>query len=189
MQIRHLFTDAQLETRDDSEPTIEGYFSVFGPEYHITDDISEVVEPTAFHLDRDTDVRALVNHDTTLVLGRTKAGTLTLAVDERGLHGVVKVNPADPQAMGCYERVKRGDVSQCSFGFNVLSRTVERREDGRALFRLNDVQLFEVSVCTFPAYEDTEISAREKDFRAVLDREAAEWRQRMRLKLEGEKHA
>ena len=188
MQTRHLFTDAQLETRDDSEPTIEGYFSIFGPEYHITDDISEVVEPTAFNLDRDTDVRALINHDTTLVLGRTKAGTLALDVDERGLHGVIRVNTADPQAMGCYERVRRGDVSQCSFGFSILDQTIERR-DGGALFHLNDVRLFEVSVCTFPAYEDTEISAREKDFRAVLDREAAEWRQRMRLKLEGEKHA
>lgn len=189
MQTRHLFTDAQLETRDDSEPTIEGYFSVFGPEYRITDDISEVVEPTAFHLDRDTDVRALINHDTTLVLGRTKAGTLALDVDERGLHGIVRVNPADPQAMGCYERVKRGDVSQCSFGFNILDQTVERRDDGGALFHLNDVRLFEVSVCTFPAYEDTEITAREADLRAVLDRQAAAWRQSMRLKLKGEEHA
>lgn len=196
MSKRHLVTqDVSLTTRnDENEPTIEGYFAVFGVEYWPVGrdkDWSwyETIAPTAFDLERDRDVRALVNHDSTLVLGRTTAGTLDLKVDGHGLYGRIKVNPADPDAMALYERVKRGDVSQCSFGFNILKEQWTTEAGSAEHCELQDVELWEVSCCTFPAYDETEISARTAEARAVLDSKAAKWREDMRARLAGRKEA
>lgn len=194
-ETRHLFAESNFETRErDGQPVIEGFFAVFGSEYRIAPDLVERIDPRAFHLERDTDVRALVNHNTDLVVGRTKAGTLRLEVRPQGLWGSVDVNVNDTDAMNAYERVRRGDVSQCSFGFNVLA---DKWEDGEPMVRtLLDVELWEVSLCTFPAYTDTEITARSAEQRAVLDskaaeerRRAAEWRQAMRARVSAGKEA
>lgn len=152
---------ADFKTREDGEDRIiEGYFSVFDSEYQVWDDWTEVVKQGAFRetLKKD-DIRALVNHDTTLVLGRTTADTLELREDEHGLFGRIKVNPNDQDAMNLYARVQRGDVTQCSFGFDVLANETEKR-DGITYTYLTDVKLYEVSCCTFPAYTATEIQAR-----------------------------
>lgn len=69
--------------------------------------------------------RALVNHDTTHVLGRTTDGTLELKIDDIGVCGRVTINQSDPGALALYERVKRMDLDQCSFGFNVLEEKTE----------------------------------------------------------------
>ena len=82
--------------------------------------------------------------------------------DERGLFGRIRVNRADQDAVNCYERVRRGDVSQCSFGFEILDQREERLEDGRYQWTLLRVKLYEVSVCTFPAYESTEVKRQVK---------------------------
>ena len=74
---------------------IEGYFAVFGSRYELWEGAYETIEPGAFDGQTNGDVRALVNHDTTLVLGRTTAGTLSLRVDERGLWGSVTINQQD----------------------------------------------------------------------------------------------
>lgn len=152
---------ADFKTREDGEDRIiEGYFSVFDSEYQVWDDWTEVVKQGAFRetLKKD-DIRALVNHDTTLVLGRTTADTLELREDEHGLFGRIKVNPNDQDAMNLYARVQRGDVTQCSFGFDVLANETEKR-DGTTYTYLTEVKLYEVSCCTFPAYTATEIQAR-----------------------------
>ena len=88
---------------------------------------TESIAETAFDGALSDDIRCLIDHDTRLVLGRTKAGTLSLKTDSRGLWGEVKVNPMDQDAMNLYERVKRGDVDQCSFGFDILEETFEER--------------------------------------------------------------
>lgn len=194
---RTLITEGKLETREiDGSPVIEGYFAVFGGIYDMGGGLKERIGNTAFHLDRDRDVRALINHDTTLVMGRTIPKTLELAVDARGLWGRIYVNPEDPNAMAAHARVKRGDVTQCSMGFNILSRSFEYLDDGTTMITLDDIELWEVSICTFPAYSETEITARSKDRDAVLDmmaaraaEEAAEWREVMHSKLKGEKDA
>ena len=100
------------ETREDggSDPVIEGYFAVFGDVYELWPGASETIQRGAFSGVVGGDVRALINHDTTLVLGRTRAGTLTLYEDERGLFGRIRINPDDSDAMSLYARVKRGDV-------------------------------------------------------------------------------
>lgn len=177
-------TETTFEHREeDGKRYIEGYFSVFGGKYWLWPDAYETVDKGAFDLTRDGDVRALVNHDTTLVLGRTTAGTLTLRTDERGLFGSIELNQNDQDAVNLYERVKRGDVSQCSFGFEILGQDIERVEGQPTVFHLTDVRLFEVSVCTFPAYEETAVTARKKELEDIDRRKAEAWRSEMLEKL------
>ena len=147
----------------------------------------ERVDAHAFDETLGDDVRALVNHDTTLVLGRTRAGTLALWTDETGLMGRIKINRNDQDAVNCYERVKRGDVSQCSFGFEILNEEMEHLPDGRTQWTLMRVKLYEVSVCTFPAYEDTEVAARSREMEDVRARALDAWRTRMLEKIKLEK--
>lgn len=175
---------AEFTTReDDGNPVIEGYFAVFGSDYNIAPGMSESVDPGAFDNALEDDIRALVNHDTTLVLGRTKADTLELAVDEKGLFGRIRVNTKDSDAMNLYERVKRGDVDGCSFGFDILDEDTEFRDGGETHWTIKSVKLYEVSCCTFPAYEDTTISAREAQRDELKRREAEAWRSSMKERL------
>lgn len=178
-QLRTVAT--QFETRDDGgAPHISGYFAVFNSNYEIAPGMSESIAPGAFSNTLSGDIRALINHDTTLVLGRTKAGTLTLKEDTRGLWGDVQINPNDQDAMNLYERVKRGDVDQCSFGFWIVSEETDFREDGSIHWTIKEVELFEVSACTFPAYEATNISAREAQRDHIKARELEAWKERMK---------
>lgn len=175
-----------FETREtEGQRYIDGYFAVFGGEYWLWNRAFETVDPGAFSLESDADVRALVNHDTTLVLGRTTVGTLTLRVDERGLWGSVLINEKDQDAVNLYERVKRGDVNQCSFGFDVLEETTEYRDDGITVFHLKRVRLWEVSVCTFPAYEDTAVQARMAEVETERRRKLQVWREELRKRVKG----
>lgn len=179
--------DADFQTREaDGKRYIDGYFAVFNSQYWLWDDAYETIDQGAFDLSRDKDVRALTNHDTTLVLGRTTAGTLTLRVDERGLFGSIEINEADQDAVNQYERVKRGDVTQCSFGFEILSQDIERTEGMPTVFHLREVKLYEVSVCTFPAYEETSVKARKAELEEIDRRKAEAWRTEMLKKLKGE---
>ena len=181
-QVRSVET--KFETREDGEaPHISGYFAVFNSTYEIAPGMSESIAPGAFSRTLADDVRALINHDTTLVLGRTKAHTLTLSEDERGLWGDVQINPNDQDAMNLYERVKRGDVDQCSFGFEIVREDTEARDDGSIHWTIQEVRLFEVSACTFPAYEETNISARAAERDVIRARSLAAWKNNMSARL------
>ncbi len=186
---RELRTRAtEFTTREDGESlTIEGYFAVFNSNYEIAPGMSESIAPGAFTGSLSNDVRALTNHDTTLVLGRVKAGTLEIRQDERGLWGKVAINPNDSDAMNLYNRVKRGDVDQCSIGFEILSEETDYREDGSIHWTIEDVNLWEVSCCTFPAYEETNISARSAQKAEIEKRELTVWKDKMIERLEGGK--
>lgn len=153
--------DVDLKTRnDETEKVIEGYFVVFNSETELFPGAFEEISPDAFNGALSNDVRALINHDTSFVLGRNKANTLDLKVDSRGLWGSIKINENDSDAMNLYERVKRGDVDQCSFGFEILKEETDYREDGTIKWTIHEIDLHEVSVCTFPAYQDTGVQAR-----------------------------
>lgn len=175
----------EFKTREDGEsPAIEGYFAVFNSNYDIGDGMSESIAPEAFSSSLDNDVRALTNHDTTLVLGRTKTGTLELRQDDHGLWGRVDINPNDADAMNTYERVKRGDVDQCSFGFDIRSEETEFLDDGSVHWTIKDIELYEVSICTFPAYTETSVSvARSNEKSEMLKRKTEAWRARMKERL------
>lgn len=177
----------QFQTRSANDNLfIEGYFSVFNSEYPLWEGASEIVKPGAFTNSVSGDVRALINHDSSLVLGRTKAGTLTLRQDERGLWGSIRINRDDVDAMNLYARVQRGDVDQCSFGFDIKRETFVDLGDGKCRWEIEEVDpLYEVSVCTFPAYTETSVSARKQDLAEIEKRRAEAWRSNMKKKLGG----
>lgn len=171
-------------TREDgTDLHIEGYFAVFNSDYNIYEGLSESVDPDAFRNTLGGDIRALTDHDTRLVLGRTTAGTLTLRTDSHGLYGDITINPNDGDAMNLYARVQRGDVDQCSFGFNIVDEESEVRADGSVHWTIKEVELFEVSVCTFPAYEETNVVARKNDLKEIKKREHDAWALRMKERL------
>ena len=179
----------EFQTREEDEGLfIEGYFSVFNTNYEIWSGATESVAPGAFSSTLGKDIRALVDHETRLVLGRNKSGTLELKEDSHGLWGRVKINPNDGDAMNLYERVKRGDVDQCSFGFQIVKEDTEFREDGSVHWTIREVELFEVSVVTFPAYEETSVSARRRDYDEIKKRQDEARREKIRNKLKGERH-
>lgn len=183
-RMRTIRTDFQ--TREDGEGlSIEGYFSVFNSNYEIAPGMSESIAPGAFTNSLANDVRALTNHDTTLVLGRTKNHTLELREDTHGLWGHIDINPNDADAMNLYERVKRGDVDQCSFGFDIRSEDTDIREDGSVHWTIKDVELYEVSCCTFPAYEETNISARSAERDSIQKRKREAWKAESLKRLKG----
>lgn len=160
-QTRSLQTELKTRAEPDGQDMyIEGYFAVFNSQTELWPGAFEEIAPEAFDNTLGNDIRALINHDTTLVLGRNKSGTLELKADSHGLWGRAKINPNDTDAMNVYERVKRGDVDQCSFGFNINKEETDWREDGTVKWIIKDVDLHEVSVCTFPAYEETGVQAR-----------------------------
>lgn len=176
-----------FQTREaDGNLYIEGYFAVYGSKYWLWEEAYETIEPGTFDGQTDGDVRALINHDTGMVLGRTTAGTLELRTDEKGLWGRIHINPNDQDAMNCYERVKRGDVSQCSFGFDITEQDVEYAEGQPTVWKIKAVKLYEVSVVTFPAYEDTSVEARKADAENIRKRENEAWREKMKNRLKGE---
>ena len=178
---------SEFQTREeDGDLFIEGYFSVFNTNYELWPGATESVAPGAFSKTLSGDVRALVDHESHLVLGRNKAGTLELQEDSRGLWGRIKINPSDSDAMNLYERVRRGDVDQCSFGFDILSEDTEFREDGSVHWTIREVKLYEVSVVTFPAYEETSVSARKRDLEEMEKRKTETWKETMRQKVRGE---
>lgn len=178
-QVRSLPTE--FKTRKDGEDlSIEGYFAVFNSIYEIAPGMTESIAPGAFDETLSGDIRALINHDTTLVLGRTKANTLQLRADAHGLWGHIDINPNDTDSMNLYSRVQRGDVDQCSFGFDILAEETDFREDGSVHWTITKVELYEVSPCTFPAYKETNISARQAQRNDLIERKRQAWKAKMK---------
>lgn len=180
-----------MQTRSENgSRALEGHFAVFNQEYQVCSRWVETIAPGAFAncLASGRDVKVLWNHNPDLVLGSTANATATLREDGHGLWGIVDINDADQDAVNAYARVSRGDVRGCSFGFNIDRQEEWWDKDNVYHTKILAVKLFEVSVCTFPAYSSTDISAR-----AAVDQQAAEdilinkWRQRMLGRLKGVK--
>ena len=85
--------------------------------------------------------------------------------------------------MNTYERVKRGDVNQCSFGFDIIDEETEFRDDGSVHWTIREVELYEVSVCTFPAYKETSIAAREAQRDQLTQERLESWKEARKAKL------
>lgn len=178
---------SNFKTREDGEEKrIEGYFAVFNSIYEIAPGMTESIAPGAFSETLDGDIRALTDHETMYVLGRNGASTLELREDDKGLWGSILINPNDQDAMNLYARVERGDVNQCSFGFDILSEETDFREDGSVHWTITSVKLYEVSVCTFPAYAETSVEARKEQREQIIKRQNEAWRAEMMSKLKGE---
>lgn len=169
-----------FQTRsDETGPVIAGYFAVFNNPTELWPGCIEQIAPGAFASSLNGDVRALIDHDTRLVIGRTVAGTLTLREDATGLYGEIKINERDSDAMNLYARVQRGDVSQCSFGFDITAEDYVVSPDGQTCtWTIRDTVLYEVSVVTFPAYEATSVEARDADSASSLQKNRLERRKK-----------
>ena len=192
MQKRKAYMATQFQTREEQESgdlILSGYFIKFDEETELWPGYFEVIKREGVEKAiKDADIRALFNHDHSLVLGRTGNDTVRLDVDDVGLFGDIIINKDDPQAVGAYARVQRGDVIGCSFGFFPIKINTEERDDGSYLDTILELEIFEVSPCTFPAYPQTEIAARQKDFesqlranREMLDKRKKEIKEKFKL--------
>jgi len=150
--------------KDEAGPTIEGYAAVFDQWSEDLGGFRERVRPGAFGGSLlASDVRGLWNHEPMYVLGRQKAGTLKLWEDEEGLRFVAR--PPEAQwANDLLSSMRRGDIDQCSFGFRVIEDEWSVQND-QVRRDLVQVELFDVSVVTYPAYPQTSAQVRAR----VLD--------------------
>lgn len=188
MENRYLkMSEIQTRSDEDNSLVVEGYFSVFNEVYEVWDGVTESIAPGAFTNVLNDDVRALFNHNTDLILGRTTNGTLELRQDDKGLWGRIKLNPKDTDAVNAYERIARGDVTGCSFGFDIADEERTVTENGGVHYTIKEVNpLFEVSPCVFPAYEQTRIESRHMNEENIKKRELGEWKANMKKRIKGE---
>jgi len=126
---------------------IRGYAALFDSEAH-----GEVIRPGAFArtLNSGADVRLLVNH-AGVPLARTKSGTLSLSSDATGLAVEASLDPANPTVQELRSALERGDIDQMSFGFEAVQET----STDSGVRELREVKLWDVSVVTYPWYDDT----------------------------------
>lgn len=154
----------RIEQRADDDGArlrLSGYAAVFDQETDIGGTFREVIRPGAFAraIAEGQDVVLLFNHDPSTVMARTTSGTLRLREDETGLWFEADLDPRDADAQRVVAKVQRGDVHQGSFAFNVRRETWDQSANP-PLRELLDVDLYDVSPVTFPAYAETEVYAR-----------------------------
>jgi HK97 family phage prohead protease len=144
-------------------PKIVGYAAVFDSYSEDLGGFREIIRPGAFAaaLAASPDVRALIDHNPSLVLARTKSGTLTIVEDAKGLR--FELTPPDTTAArDLMASMKRGDISGASFAFDVrdFGDSWGKDEKGKWVRELKSVNLYDVSVVTYPAYPATETALR-----------------------------
>ena len=148
----------EVREADSDDMVLEGYAAVFNIETDLRH-FREVIKPGAFDDVMTDDVRALINHDPNLILGRTENGTLMLSTDERGLKYRVKLGNQQ-YAKDFYESVKRGDISQSSFAFTIKDQSWNEERTVRSVDKVR--QLLDVSPVTYPAYAAATVQARDQ---------------------------
>lgn len=166
---RRAFVAELRVSKEADKPVLRGHAAVFDQLSADLGGFREKIAKGAFlEAIAEDDVRALFNHDSNIVLGRNKAGTLRLSEDKTGL--LVEIDPPDTQAArDLMVSIERGDISQMSFGFTVKlgGQVWEEQEDGSYIRTITEARLFDVSPVTFPAYPQTDIAVRE--MRSVID--------------------
>lgn len=140
-------------------PTLMGHAAKFGV---LSEDLGGFREKISREAFRNTlangDCRALVNHDSRLVLGRVSNGTLKLREDQQGLACEIQL-PNTSYARDLVESIRRGDINGMSFGFRV-KRDDWNQEGLETVRTLKDVELLDVSPVTYPAYPQTDVAMR-----------------------------
>jgi len=159
------YTNLEMRALDDGN-TLVGYAAVFdSPSEPMP--YTEFVRRGAFAktLNDGADVRLLIDHEG-VPLARTKSGTLALEEDERGLRVEAELDPENPDASRVLSAMRRGDLSQMSFAFRTIK---DSYNEDRSVRELKEVQLFDVSVVTFPAYEETVAELRSRNQTAIVE--------------------
>jgi HK97 family phage prohead protease len=169
--------------QDDTGIRVAGYAAVFNQETDIGGYFREVIAPGAFRsaIGRD-DVVFVINHEG-LPLARTRSGTLTLVEDSRGLRMETVLAADDPDVQAILPKMKRGDLDKMSFAFRAVKQEWDETVEP-PLRRILEVELFDVSIVTTPAYAGTEIGLRSLDEqRRTRNHSAAAIRIRMKKNL------
>ena len=152
--------DSTLEVREENgEMIIEGYAALYNSETDLGV-FRESISPGAFDDVLNDDVRALINHDPSLILGRSSAGTLELSTDEFGLKYRVKLGEQQ-YAKDLYSSIKRGDISQSSFAFTIKDQSWSEDRSTRKVEKV--AKLLDVSPVTYPAYKSATVAARNEE--------------------------
>jgi hypothetical protein len=179
MELERRFT-GEVRVELDALRKIKGYAIVFNALSQNLGGFREIIRPEAVDrtLSEALDVRALVDHDSGKVIGRTRSGTLALRKDQKGLK--VEIDPANTTAgRDVLESVSRGDVSGMSFAFRVMPNGDDwHEEDGMLIREVTDMTISEVSVVAFPAYTQTDVSVAKRSLDAFQKTQAGsrlEW--------------
>lgn len=186
-ETRELLTNKiEIREDDDGNRTISGYAVKWDKRSHVLGmfmKFREQFKKGAFleSLNED-DQRFLWSHDTSKVLGRVKNNTLRLKEDDTGLRFELDL-PNTSLGNDTYESIKRGDVDGVSFGFNVIDDEIDEPEDDMPLRTVKKAKLAEVSAVAFPAYPDSEVSARGYDRMKEHDEELKEYREEQVAKI------
>lgn len=185
MQERFInFKEVTTRSDENGSPILEGYFVRYDDVYDIAPGATESIARGAFAESISGDVRALYNHNSDIILGRTGAGTLELKDTDIGLWGKIYINKNDSQAMDAYERIARGDISGCSFGFEIEKQDTVIKDDGSVHWTIEKVNpLYEVSPVVFPAYQATSVHARQKDLEEIRAKQLEAWKARTKERL------
>jgi len=182
--------DIEIREDDDGNRTISGYAVKWEMKSHVLGyfmKFREQFKKGAFADSlKDGDQRFLWSHDRSKVLGRIKNGTLRLKEDDTGLHFELDL-PKTTLGNDTYETIKRGDVDGVSFGFRNPDDHIEEFDDDIPLRTIRKADIFEVSAVAFPAYPDSEVSARGydrmKEFDEEMKRREAEERAKINILL------
>ena len=185
--MRELLTDKiEIREDDDGNRTLSGYAvkwekksQVLGLFYKFREQFKRGAFLNSLN---DDDQRFLWSHDTSQVLGRTKNGTLRLQEDDIGLRFELDL-PNTTLGNDTYESIKRGDVDGVSFGFRDVDDHIEEPDDDLPLRTVNSAKLIEVSAVAFPAYPDSEVSARGYDPIKQHDKELQDFKSEQAAKI------
>lgn len=148
---------------DARPPMIVGYAAVFDSLSENLGGFREKIAPGAFDAVLGDDVRCALNHDPSLLLGRSTSGTLRVSLDSIGLR--YECDPPDTQvARDLMVSMERGDIDQSSFRFMVDEDSWDEDEDGRVVRTIKKFKrLIDVAPVTYPAYPDTSVAQRSLD--------------------------
>ena len=154
------FEASELRIENAESREVVGYGSVFNSLSENLGGFRERIDERAFDDVLENDVRALFNHDSNYILGRTTANTLKLSVDERGLRYSVNI-PETTYGNDLMVSLDRGDITQNSFGFIVEEDDWSQDEEGNTIRTIKKVsRLLDVSLVTYPAYPEATIAQR-----------------------------
>ena len=160
-----IVTDLETRTLEDTEEkVISGYINKFNTRSQYMGFYEEVAKG-AFDktLADGHNIYAMYNHNSDMILGSTRSGSLKLNTDNIGLHFELRINPNISYASDIAELVKSGDLEGCSFGFWVTDDEWTYTEDKIDLRIIKELELIEVTITPFPAYLDSEASCRSFD--------------------------
>lgn len=161
MKEKRMFpAELRAKSSEGGTATIVGHASVFNRMSDNLGGFYEIVRPGFFDDMLEDDVRALVNHDNSKLLARTKAGTLTLTIDDEGLHNEINADARQSYAHDLLISMERGDSDQQSFQFSMPADGSGEKwyvdDEGRTIRELiKGKRLYDVSIVTFPAYPDS----------------------------------